>query len=83
MPNDPQLRDPNNADGTWNFHRKYRKASAAASDTGDEPKGASDVEKAEFELLMRETQRMRPEELKAYLQKEGCRGWWEALLSTG
>ena len=70
--NDHPAQDPSNADGSWDFHPKYRKTSVAAADTGDEAKGGSDVEKAEFAMLMRETQGMSPEEVKAHLKKRGA-----------
>jgi hypothetical protein len=55
----------------WHFSAGTRKASAAAADTGDTPKGASDVEKAEFILLSRQTAGMTPDEVKEFLEKRG------------
>lgn len=66
-PRGPQCPDPEH----WHFRHGSRKASVAAADTGDTPKGASDVEKAEFILLTKQTQGMSAEEVKEFLEKRG------------
>ena len=72
IPNDARPADPQNADPEgWKFHLKHRNASAAASDTGDRPGFASDVEKAQFLSLMEQTKGMNEEQIKAFLKTRG------------
>lgn len=72
IPNDHHPRDPECPDSEhWHFRHGSRKASVAASDTGDEPKGASDVEKAQFIMLTGQTAGMNAAEVKEFLEKRG------------
>lgn len=91
VPNDQVPRDPNNNDPeSWKFHLGARKASVAASDTGDKAAGASDVEKAQYKSLMEQTKGMTAEQVHDFLKKRGTvdggkvmRRWEEGKTGEG
>jgi hypothetical protein len=70
IPNDV----PSRLDGdseTWKYKHGARKASIAAADTGDKTVHASDVERAQYKLLMEQTKGMNAEQLREFLKKRG------------
>lgn len=65
--------------GQWKYQHGARKASVAASDTGEKTVHASDVEKAQYLSLMQQTKGMTAEQIKEFLQKRGTIDGWKLM----
>lgn len=69
IPNDPDA-EFHHAEEKWKFKLKNRKASAPATEVGEDPRATTIGDRSNFAELMEKTQGMTPEQVAAFLRAQ-------------